>query len=83
MKPSHKKDLVKLIKEHYPNHTANIEDIDVIGDGIMITGNGGKQVIYRIIDGRVRLYKMEESLKEADVSKWTSIIRQAKILSLE
>lgn len=83
MKKSQKEEIIKLIKDHYPKITVNIEDIELLGDAILITGNGGNQVIYRIVDGKLRFYKLQTELKDSETEKWKSIIRGAKIINLE
>lgn len=83
MRDSQKQEIINLIKEHYPKVSVSIDDVELLGDAIIITGNGGNQVIYRIVDGKLNFYKLQTSPKESDTQKWKSIIRSAKIINLE
>ena len=83
MEEYQKKEIIELIKDHYPKLTVHIEDIEFLGDAILITGNG-RQAIYRIVDDKLKFYKLEKTeLKDSDTQKWKSIIRGSKIINLE
>jgi len=83
-----KKELINLIRQHYPNHTADIEDVILIEDenfpnAIMLKGNGDIRVIYQIEDDKLVMYKRSDTqLTESDTAKWKSIIREYKLLKL-
>lgn len=83
MRDSQKQEIINLIREHYPKVTVSIDDVEILGDAIILTGNGGNQVIYRTIDGELKFYKLQPSPKDSDTQKWKSIIRAAKIINLE
>lgn len=77
------KEVIDIIKLHYPNSSARIEDYQLLSnDIIMLTGNGGKKVIYRLDDDNLFVYKDEKVLDKSEVSKWKSIIREVKLISL-
>lgn len=83
-----KAELIDLIRQHYPKHTVDLEDIFLIEDenfpnAIMLIGNGGRRVIYQIEGDNVIMYKQADTkLPESDVAKWKSIIRESKLLKL-
>lgn len=73
-----KKDLIDIINSHYKNNNLKIDNCEIFGDGVILTSNN-KQVIYRIINNQLIIYKSQKIATSSDVSKWKSIIREMKI----
>ena len=50
--------VIDIIKSHYPNSSVKIEDFQLLSnDIIMLTGDGGKKVIYRLDGDDLFIYK--------------------------
>ncbi len=85
-----KKELVELISSLDPKSIIRFEgvyekiitDIDLLGDGVIVTVNN-KQVIYRIVNDQLMIYKAQKIGNSNDISKWKSIIRHIKLNKLE
>lgn len=84
-----KKELVELISSLDPKsirfegvYEKLITDIDLLGDGVIVTVNN-KQVIYRIVNDQLMIYKAQKIGNSNDISKWKSIIRHIKLNKLE
>ena len=77
-----KKELIELVSNLYPKSSIRFEDIDLLGDGVIVTVNN-KQVIYRIVNDQLMIYKAQKIGNSNDVKKWKSIIRHIKLNKLE
>lgn len=85
-----KKELIELISSLDPKSSIRLEgvhekiitDIDLLGDGVIVTVNN-KQVIYRIVNDQLMIYKAQKIGNNNDISKWKSIIRHIKLNKLE
>lgn len=85
-----KKELIELISSLDPKSSIRLEgvyeklitDIDLLGDGVIVTVNN-KQVIYRIVNDQLMIYKAQKIGNSNDISKWKSIIRHIKLNKLE
>lgn len=77
-----KKELIELVSNLYPKSSIRFEDIDLLGDGVIVTVNN-KQVIYRIVNDQLMIYKAQKIGNSNDISKWKSIIRHIKLNKLE
>lgn len=89
-KKMNKKELIELISSLDPKSSIRLEgvyeklitDIDLLGDGVIVTVNN-KQVIYRIVNDQLMIYKAQKIGNSNDISKWKSIIRHIKLNKLE
>lgn len=77
-----KKELIELVSNLYPKSSIRFEDIDLLGDGVIVTANN-KQVIYRIVNDELLIYKAQKIGNSNDVNKWKSIIRHIRLNQLE
>lgn len=77
-----KKELIELVSNLYPKSSIRFEDIDLLGDGVIVTANN-KQVIYRIVNDELVIYKAQKIGNSNDVNKWKSIIRHIRLNQLE
>lgn len=75
--------VIDIIKSHYPNSSVKIEDFQLLSnDIIMLTGDGGKKVIYRLDGDDLFVYKGKLIESKSEISKWKSIIRDIKLIAL-
>jgi hypothetical protein len=81
-------ELINLVRELYPDSGFTIQDCNLLSDDVIYlrysdwSGHDIRENLYRIVNGELLVYRLDDRFKDDTLNEFQSVFRQAKLNQL-